>query len=408
MKTRKPVPETTQRLWTLDPGVCFLNHGSFGACPAPVLAAQTLFRRRMERNPVRFLGCDIEPLLDAARRDLAAFAGASPEDLAFVPNATFAVNAVLRSIPLRRGDEIVVTNHGYNACRNAAEAVAADVGARVVVAKIPFPIRDARQAVDAILGAVTKRTRLVLIDHVTSPTALVLPIEEIVRKLEPRVPVLVDGAHGPGMLPLDLASLGASYYAANLHKWACAPKGAGFLFVREDRRGAIRPLVVSHGRNTKRAGRSRFHLDFDWTGTNDNTPYLCVPEAIRFLATLAPGGLAALYERNRALALRGRDAIADALGIRPPAPDSMIGSMAAFPVPGDLPRGKADALGIDPLQHALAQRGFVVPVTAPPRAPRRVLRVSCHAYNRAEEYEALASELSKLRRAGARAKRSRS
>jgi len=201
-----------RHLWSLDPDVDFLNHGSFGATPIPVLDAQAAIRRRMEAEPVAFLSRDLEGLLDDARVYLAAFLGADPDDLAFVDNATTGVNAVLRWLPLKVGDELLTTDHEYNACRNAMEAVAAPLGARVVTVAIPFPIPGPEDVVERVLAAVTPRTRLAVLDHVTSATALVLPIEELVAELTARgVDTLVDGAHAPGMLDVNLNQLGAAY-----------------------------------------------------------------------------------------------------------------------------------------------------------------------------------------------------
>jgi len=381
--------------WTLDPEVTFLNHGSFGACPAPVIAAQQELRDRLEREPVLLMARELEGLYDGARTDLAAFLGAEAEDVVFVPNATTAVNAVLRSMALAPGDEILVTDHGYNACRNAVEFVTERSGARVAVAKVPFPIESPDEVVAAVLAAATEATRLAVIDHITSPTGLVLPIARIVAALRERgIETLVDGAHGPGMVALDLSELGAGYYTGNCHKWLCAPKGAGFLFVREDRRPSIRPLTISHGANTSRPGRSRFHDEFDWTGTIDPTPFLCVPHAIDFLACLLPGGWEEIRTRNRQLALEAREILVEALDIRPPCPPEMIGSLVALPLPDGSANPAASALYTDPLQDVLlGERRIEVPVIPWPAPPKRLLRVSAHLYNSRRQYERLAEAL---------------
>ncbi len=276
--------------WLLDPDLAFLNHGSFGSCPRPVVELREAMYREMERQPIDFLVRRLEARFDAAREALAAFVGADPEDVVAVPNATAGVNSVLRSLLFEPGDELLTTDHAYNACRNALEFVASRTGARVAVARVPFPLQGPGEVIEAVLAAVTPRTRLALLDHVTSPTGLVFPVRELVAELAARgVDTLVDGAHAPGMLPLDIRELGAAYYTGNCHKWICAPKGAGFLWVRRDLQEQVRPLSISHGTNRPRAGRSRFHDEFDWTGTDDPTPFLCVPAALRFLETALPG-----------------------------------------------------------------------------------------------------------------------
>jgi isopenicillin-N epimerase len=380
--------------WLLDPDVIFLNHGSFGATPRIVLEAQDEFRRRMEEEPVSFLVRELEPLLDATRAELGRFIGASPDDLAFVPNATTGVNSVLRSLDLRSDDELLVTSHEYNACRNTVDSVAERAGAKVIIVDIPFPIASPDEVIDRIISATSDRTRILLIDHITSQTALIFPIDRIVREMNSRrIDTLIDGAHVPGMLPLEIRSLGAAYYAGNLHKWVCAPKGAGFLYVREDRRPVVHPAITSHGANSTRTDRSRFHLEFDWTGTFDPTPWLAVSSALQFLPSLVTGGWPEVMRRNHELALRARDILCHALSIEKPAPDSMLGSMAAVPLP-DGTAETAPSLYGDSLQDALFERFSIeVPVVPWPRAPKRVLRVSAQLYNRAEEYDALASAL---------------
>jgi isopenicillin-N epimerase len=388
-------------LWDLDPRVAMLNHGSFGACPRAVLDAQARFRRQMEREPVRFFLHEMEPLLDASRAALAALVGADPADLAFVRNATVAVNSVLRSLEFGPGDEILVTNHAYNACRNVVDYVASRAGARVVCAPVPFPIGSPREVLDAVLGCAGDRTRLALVDHITSPTAIVFPIAELVRRLDERgIDTLVDGAHAPGMVPLDLRALGAAYVTGNCHKWLCAPKGAGYLYVRPDRQSGLHPAVLSHGYNMRRPGRNRLHEEFDWTGTDDPTPWLCVAEAIRFLDSL-PGGLPQQMRRNHALAVQARRVLCDALGIGPPCPDEMLGAMAAVPLPDD-PDGGAREMSIIPSQvHPLQRRlldefGIEVPVYYWPGSPKRLLRISAQAYNGLDQYRRLAAALGRL------------
>jgi isopenicillin-N epimerase len=375
--------------WLLDPEVTFLNHGSFGSCPQPVLDVQGDFRRRLEREPVRFMDGALEGLLDEARVSVGAFVGADPDDLAFVDNATTGVNTILQSLPLGKADELVVTDHAYNACRNALDHYAERAGARVIVVRVPFPVRDPEQIVAAVLSVVTPRTRLALLDHVTSPTALVFPVARLVRELTARgVETLIDGAHAPGMLPLDLRALGATYYTANFHKWCCAPKGAGMLYVQRDRQKKIRPLVISHGASSKRTDRSRFLLEFDWTGTRDMSAILSIPYALRYLDRLVPGGFSALMPMNHALALEARRILADRLQLTVPCPDDMIGSMAALVLPGD---GTNDA---EALHTALQDRWKIeVPIFAWPAMPQRLVRVSAQIYNQRAEYEKLADAL---------------
>jgi isopenicillin-N epimerase len=360
------------------------------------LELQSEWRARMERQPLQFLVRELEAQLDAARAALAVFLGAAADDLVFVPNATSGVNTVLRSLEFKPGDELLVTNQEYNASRNALNFVAERAGARVVVAKIPFPFRNADELIAPILAAVTPRTRLALLDHVTSQTGVVLPLTPLVAELNRQgVDTLVDGAHAPGMLPLNLTQLGAAYYTGNGHKWLCAPKGAAFLHVRRDKQKLIRPLTISHGANSPRQDRSRFLLEFGWPGTWDATAALSVPDAIRFIGSLRPGGWPEIMARNRALALAARKILCSALSVAEPCPAEFIGSLVAIPLPDAPPdAGPQLPFNEDPLQDALRLKHRIeVPVISWPAPPKRWLRVSAQLYNAWPQYERLAKAL---------------
>jgi isopenicillin-N epimerase len=391
----RPAPSALASHWALDPAVTYLNHGAFGACPRAVLELQSELRSRMEGDALRFFIRELEGLLDQARDALAAFIGADPEGLAFVDNATSGVNTVLRSLVLREGDELLTTSHAYNACLNAMRAVAERARAKVVVAEVPFPLRGPEEVAGPLLAAVTDRTRLVLLDHITSPTGVVFPVETLVPTLQSRgIDVLIDGAHAPGMLPLNLESLGAAYYTGNCHKWLCAPKGAAFLHVRRERREGIRPLTISHGANSPRLDRSRFRLEFDYTGTRDYSPAICVGRALEVVGGLVPGGWPEIMERNRTLARRARGLLCEALEVAPPCPESMLGALAAVSLPDGSAQGGPSPLQTDPLQDwLLFERGIEVPVYPWPASPRRWIRVSPHLHNSEAQYVFLAAAL---------------
>ncbi len=384
--------------WSLDPNVTFLNHGSFGACPLPVLKAQMRLREKLEREPVNFFIREFETLLNEARGKLAEFVGAKPDELAFVPNATTGVNTVLRSLNFSSTDELLTTDQEYNACRNALNFVSDRTGAKVIVASLPFPIESPQQIVEAVIKHISPRTRLALLDHVSSSTAFVFPIKQLVKELAKRgVDTLVDGAHAVGMLPLNLEEIGAAYYTGNCHKWLCAPKGAGFLYVRKDKQENIHPLTISHGANSTRMDKSRFHLEFDWVGTDDPTAYLCVPEAIKFMGSLLPGGWLELMEKNKSMVLVARHLLQEKLGIKIDCcPDEMIGSMAVVKLPDE--RGDEVYSGlIPPLQNDLWEKFRIeVPIVCWPNKRKRLLRISAQIYNSFSQYEYLAEALVKL------------
>jgi len=365
--------------WGLDPAVEYLNHGSFGACPTAVLAAQAALRAEMEREPFDFLKGTLSARLDAAREELAEFLGADAADLAFVPNATSGVNAVLRSLEFASSAEILVTSHTYAACRKTVDFVARRSGARVVIAALPFPCPDEESVIEAVLRAASARTRLALIDHVTSPTALILPLRRLVEALAARgIDTLVDGAHAPGMVPLGLSDLGAAYYTGNAHKWLCAPKGAAFLHVRRDRQTGVHPNVISHGYT---AG---FHAEFDWTGTVDPTPWLCIPAALRHVGGLLPGGWPQVMRTNHELALRARDVLLDRLAVGAPAPDGMIGSMAAIPLPTPADGTTCDTQALHDWLRARGVEAWLHPHPVP------LVRLSAQLYNHLDQFRHLA------------------
>jgi isopenicillin-N epimerase len=372
--------------WPLDPAVTYLNHGAFGSCPRPVQQAATALRERFERAPMQFVLREAESLLDQARIAASGLMGADGEDLVFLPNATTAVCTVLASLPASPGAELLVTDHAYNACRNAVNVHARRTGMSVVVAPVPFPSAGSDEIADAVLSAVTPRTRLVMLDHISSPTALVFPLAELVGALNARgVDTLVDGAHAPGMVSLNLRALGATYYAANLHKWCGVPKTAALLYVRRDRQPDVRPLVIGHGANSPRTDRSRFLLEFDWTGTHDPSAALSLPVALAYMGALLPGGLPALQERNHALVVRARALLAAALDVTVPCPDDRLGAMATLPLPARLRTSAPD------LYEALWRKHRIeAPVFAWPPNGQPMLRICAQIYNELPQYQALA------------------
>jgi isopenicillin-N epimerase len=378
--------------WCLDKDVIYLNHGSFGATLATVLDLQDRLRREAEKNPMEWFLRRLPKLTASTMKALGAFVGAPAEDLALISNATEGVNTVLRSLAFAPGDEIVVTDHEYGACRAAAEFAAQRSGSTLVVAKVPFPVGSGKAIVDAVLEKISPRTRLCMLDHVTSQTALVFPVAELVSKVQAKgVDVLVDGAHAPGMVPIDLGALRPAYYTGNLHKWMCLPKGAAFLYVRPDRQGQIQPLSISHGLSAPAAdGAARFRALFEWTGTRDFTPWLCFSKSLDVLSALVPGGLEGLRACNHELAVKGRAVLLDALQLSAPCPEALLGSMASVPLP-DSPAPPALWRGLDPLQrHLREEHRIEVPVMAWPKHPKRLLRISAQAYNTLDQYQRLA------------------
>lgn len=441
----KPGPSSLASHWSLDPGIVYLNHGSFGATPTRVLEAQTALRARMESEAVRFFVEELQDQMDACRRAVAAFVDCDWDELAMVTNATVGVATALENCPLGPGDEILVNDHEYPACLNNARRIAARVGAKVVTVTLPWPLPPGCSADEAealiastILAGVTPRTKVALISHVTSPSGLVLPIERIIPTLRSRgVRTIIDGAHAPGMVPsLSLRALGCDYYTANCHKWICSPKGSAFLFVRRELHASTRPLVLSNNAENPKPGRAQFLTEFDFLGTADASSILVIPEAIRTMEAIgttllsppprggvteparsergaaattgmtpAPHltasypGFVALMRHNRDLVLRARRLIAGAMNVPAVAPESMIGTIASIFIPRAGPNAATSARPpqrryADPLQERVIDRwGIQVPIWWVPGTPQRLVRISAQAYNTFAQYEYLAHAL---------------
>ena len=313
--------------WLLDPDILFLNHGSYGAVPRVVFNEQRRLQERMERNPGEFLVHELPAALRAAANDLARFIQGSASDLAFVENATAGCNTVLASMQFSPGDEILLTNHGYPAVRKAAEYYAARAGASVVEVAVPFPTSDPIQIINAVATRLGRRSRLAIFDHVTSPTAVVFPVRELSSIChEAGAMVLIDGAHAPGMLSLDVPTIGADWYVGNCHKWLMAPKGSGFLWASPARHAETHPLVISHG-----FGQG-FETEFDWVGTRDPTAWLTVPAAIDFHHR---SGGHLLRERNMRLARQASNLLVSRWKSERGTIDALTGSMSTVRLPMD-------------------------------------------------------------------------
>jgi isopenicillin-N epimerase len=369
--------------WLLDPAISYLNHGCFGARMRTTRDAATAWSERFEASPVHELDRRRDEHLAHAKARLGALLGMRPDDFGFVTNATGGVNAVLRSIEPRvaRGDELLTTNHVYNAVRQTMRHVAARRGAvyRELPLAPPFGGPDEIEA--AVLSSVGPRTRLLVIDHVTSPTALVLPVARIVAACRERgVEVLVDGAHAPGMLPLDVAAIGATYYTGNLHKWICAPVGAGFLWVTPDRQAEVHPNTISHFLGE---GLAR---EFSWQATRDIGPWLVAPDAADALGVL---GWERVRAHNHELAAWAQDLLAREWQVAPLSPldGTMLGSMASLPVPPF-----AAGIAPDELTRRLYDRfGIEVPIFE--WDGLALVRISCQVYNRPAQFQSLAAAL---------------
>lgn len=372
-----PLGVAARALWRLDPDFLTVNHGSFGATPIIVQQEQARWRTRMEAQPSRFMAGELPIALRNAANGLGVFVGANGSDIVFVDNATTGCNAVLRSLRLRAGDDVVVLSHVYNAVRNTARFVTERTGARVIEAVVPFPHPTPDDVLNAVAAAITPATRIAVIDHITSASALVMPIEAIVALCHDRdVPVLVDGAHAPAQVDLDLTLIGADWYTGNCHKWLCAPKGAAFLWAAPDRQSDLHPSVISHGLD------QGYLTEFDWTGTRDPSAALSVPAAIAFHRRL---GGAALRARNVALAAEAAAMLAERLGTEVGVQGEMAGAMGLVRLPVRSAAGlrmRLLAAGTDAPVHELGGAVW--------------LRISAFAYNELDDYAQLGDLIARV------------
>jgi isopenicillin-N epimerase len=371
-----PLGHPIRNAWDLDPDFLTVNHGSFGATPRVVQKAQRAWQDRMERQPTRFMMTVLPDALRQAAAALGGFLNGAGADIAFVDNATTGCNAVLRSLALRPGDEVLILSHAYGAIRNTVRFVTERAGARITEVAVPFPQPTEDALVAAVAAAITPRTRVAVIDHITSGSAVVLPAARIVRAChDAGVPVLIDGAHAPGQIDVDLTAIAADWYAGNCHKWLCAPKGCAFLHVNPTRQADLHPVTISHG-----YGKG-FLAEFDWTGTTDPSRFLAVTEAIAFHRQL---GDAALRARNRDLAAAGTACVAQRLNTEAGATGTVACAMGTVRLP------VADATP----DHALAIRARLLEAgtDAPVHAMDGALwlRLSAFAYNQIDDYERLA------------------
>lgn len=371
----------------LDSRIAFVNHGSFGAVPRCVFEEQDRWRRRIEAEPIEIIGRQIFELISQSKQALGNWLGMKEEDFGYVTNATEGINAVLQSIALHPGDELLTTNHVYHAVRQAMKHAARRAGADYREVDIPLPIRSSWEIEERVTGAISSRTQLLAVDHITSPTALVFPVENIAAECARRgVDVLIDGAHAPGMVPLNVPMAGATYYAGNLHKWVCAPKGSAFLWVRPDRRNFVHPLVISHYLG------EGFVREFGWQGTRDFSAWLSIPKSLEFMSAL---GWEAVMKHNHAMAAWVQQLLCERWRVEPisPSDGSLLGSMATVPLPSPLDRLSEE-------QTMVLQRGLYYEhrVEAPIMRwnGRLFMRPCCQVYNVPGDYQRLADAIGSL------------
>ncbi|MBC7862329.1 MAG: aminotransferase class V-fold PLP-dependent enzyme [Bacteroidia bacterium] len=384
--------------WALDQEIVFLNHGSFGATPKVILEKQNQLRMCMESEPVRFSIRELYPLYQASIEKLGSFIGANSSNLVFMKNATMGVNTILHSLNLNEGDEVLMHSHAYGACANTIRWYAQKNKWKVNVAEIPYPIKNPDEVVEAFVKAITPKTKFAMIDHITSATGIIFPVEKIVKELQAKgIEVLVDGAHAPAHVELNLEKLGAEYFVGNCHKWICSPKGSALLYVRPDKQKSISPLQFSHYFDAPVAADKNWQGQFFWPGTDDYTAYCCVGDAIDFFENNFEGGWKEIRKQNRDLCLKARKMLAEKMQTELPAPEEMIGNLSNILLRDtELPPYGFNY--ISPLQEQLFTHYKIeVPVfTFNREQPRQWARIAVQLYNSFEQYEYLGDALKEI------------
>ncbi|PIE51654.1 aminotransferase [Candidatus Fermentibacteria bacterium] len=399
MSVHKGLPEGSalSENWCLDRDIVFLNHGSFGACPAEALVYREKLLRSAEKNPMEFLLEHHQPLLEKTIMELETFTGAQSGSVVMVENATTAVNTILENMDIDSSDTVLVTDQEYFSSANALETLAEHRGFNVKVVEMPWPVKSEKQILERFQSAIDSSVRYALVDHVISSTGMVMPLESIITLLKQHgIETMVDGAHGPGQLPLALEEMGCVAYAGNCHKWLCSPRSSAMLYVRPDFQRNFKPLVISHLPRRIASDLSDYQIMFRWNGTPDPTPELTIPFTMKLMASMDENGWSGVMERNRNLAIKASEMICSSLGVEHPYPSAMVGSMAAVPLPGYSPDLSSEFNWIDPLQRKLREEfGIVVPVTSTGFGSDRLVRLSAQLYNSFSQYEWLADALKK-------------
>lgn len=390
-----PRPDPMMSKWALRRDIVHMDHGSSGACPTEILDHQNSLRWDLDRGSPEFFLSHWSPRHRAAKEALARFVKADYDELLLTPGSTLGLNIVTQSQRFQPGDELLTTNHAYKSVTMLLEHVAARDGAKIVVADVPFPVKSPDVVVEAIMAHVTERTRFAIIDHIVSRTSLVFPIKRIVKELAARgVETLVDGAHGPGQVAVDLHDIGSAYYTSSCHKWMCAPRGVGFMYARRDRISTLKPLIIArtgHWRDSDVGSYSWLEHTFEWNGCHDPSAMHSLPRVIEFLETAMPGGHAAMVKRNHELAVEARRRVLGILGIDIPCPNDMIANMVTFPLPDSV---LPEAAGVLPLCKRLWEKDRAeIQCYHWPAYPKRIFRFSVQLHNSMHQFIWLACRI---------------